>query len=161
MKNLAALFVFIFLFAASGLAQTNGKITGTVVFTGDRSVIHGASVQISELKRTVNSDDEGNFIFTNVPPGTYTLHAHLEGFGEESQSVVVFLARECLDVRHMLRREQRSEFDHDAATREFEVERVLRIERMPVLRLRRSQYVRHRERLGWRRNFCSDGRRGS
>lgn len=79
----------LFLFTIAGWAQTSGRITGTVVFGGDKSVIHGASVIISELKRTVNSDDDGNFVFSNVPPGTYTIHAHLEGFREETKSVVV------------------------------------------------------------------------
>ena len=92
MKNLVALFAFVFLFVTSVLAQTNGKITGKVIFRGDKSVIHGASVLISELKRTVNSDGEGNFTFTEVPPGTYTVHAHLEGFGDERQTVVVTAA---------------------------------------------------------------------
>src|SRR5829696_8044661 len=89
MKNIFGFFAFIFLFAIAAFGQSNGKITGSVVFGGDKSVIHGASVLIVELKRTVNSDDDGNFEFTDIPPGKYTVHAHLEGFGDESQSVTV------------------------------------------------------------------------
>jgi iron complex outermembrane receptor protein len=90
MKNFLVIIAILFVFTNAALAQTaGGKITGTVTFAGDKSVIHGASVIISELKRTVNSDDDGNFTFSNVPPGTYTVHAHLEGFGDESQPVVV------------------------------------------------------------------------
>jgi iron complex outermembrane recepter protein len=89
MKNIFGFFAFIFLFAIASFGQSNGKIKGSVVFGGDKSVIHGASVLIVELKRTVNSDDDGNFEFTDIPPGKYTVHAHLEGFGDESQSVTV------------------------------------------------------------------------
>ena len=89
MKGFALTSVFFFLFTASAMAQTTGKITGSVIFEGDKSVIHGASVLIAELKRSVNSDDEGNFVFTNIPPGNYTLHAHLEGFGDESKPITV------------------------------------------------------------------------
>src|SRR5215203_6793095 len=90
MKNLFATILVLFVLAVGGVGQKPvGTITGTVVFGGDKSVIHGASVLIAELKRTVNSDDDGNFIFADVPPGTYTVHAHLEGFGDESKTVVV------------------------------------------------------------------------
>ncbi|MEO6335035.1 MAG: TonB-dependent receptor [Pyrinomonadaceae bacterium] len=89
MKKFFPIFAFLLFFSAAGVAQTNGRITGTVVFGGDKSVIHGASVVIAELKRNVNSDDAGNFAFSDIPPGRYTIHAHLEGFGEESQRVLV------------------------------------------------------------------------
>jgi iron complex outermembrane receptor protein len=90
MKNLFSLISIVLVIAVTGIAQKPvGKISGTVVFAGDKSVIHGASVLITELKRTVNSDDDGNFIFADIPPGTYTVHAHLEGFGDESETVVV------------------------------------------------------------------------
>lgn len=90
MKNFSVIFAILFLFTYAASGQTaGGRVTGTVVFAGDQSVIHGAAVIISELKRTVNSDDNGNFDFSNVPPGTYRVHAHLEGFGDESQTVVV------------------------------------------------------------------------
>ncbi len=89
MKGFALTSVFFFLCTAAAMAQTTGKITGNVIFEGDKSVIHGASVLIAELKRSVNSDDEGNFVFTNIPPGNYTLHAHLEGFGDESKPITV------------------------------------------------------------------------
>ncbi|PYS98618.1 MAG: hypothetical protein DMF63_15185 [Acidobacteria bacterium] len=89
MKSFALITFFFFLLSITGMAQTTGKITGNVIFKGDNSVIHGASVLIAELKRTVNSDDNGNFVFTDVPPGTYTVHAHLEGFADETKTVTV------------------------------------------------------------------------
>lgn len=78
----------IFAFAAFG-QQTGGSITGTVSFGGDKSVLHNASVQIVELRKTVVTDDSGNYQFTNIPPGKYTLRTHLEGFGDETQNVTV------------------------------------------------------------------------
>lgn len=89
MKRHISLFLFLVAFATGVCAQTTGTITGKVVFKDDKSVIHGASVVITELKRTVSSNNDGSFVFTNVPPGNYTVHAHLEGFGDESQAVTV------------------------------------------------------------------------
>ena len=89
MKRITFTSFFLFLFTITGLGQTTGRITGTVVFAGDKSVIHGASVIVEELKRSINSDDDGNFVFTDIPPGTYTVHAHLEGFSDESKRVTV------------------------------------------------------------------------
>ncbi|HEX2639970.1 MAG TPA: TonB-dependent receptor, partial [Pyrinomonadaceae bacterium] len=78
----------VFAFAAFG-QQTGGSVTGTVSFGGDKSVLHNASVQIVELKKTVVTDDAGTYQFTNIPAGKYTLRAHLEGFGDETRSVTV------------------------------------------------------------------------
>jgi iron complex outermembrane receptor protein len=90
MNKLAILvaLTLVFAFAAFG-QQTGGSITGTVSFGGDKSVLHNASVQIVELKKTVVTDDAGTYQFTNIPAGKYTLRAHLEGFGDQTQSVTV------------------------------------------------------------------------
>jgi hypothetical protein len=60
-------------------AQNTGKITGKVVFGGDRSPLHDVSIKINELNKTTFTDTAGNYVFTNVPAGKYTLIAHQEG----------------------------------------------------------------------------------
>jgi iron complex outermembrane receptor protein len=69
------------------LGQTGGKISGTVRLVGEDTVLHQASVQIVELKRTTATDDNGYFEFTGVPPGRYTIVVHQEGFADSSKKV--------------------------------------------------------------------------
>src|SRR5215831_7393051 len=61
----------------------SGQITGRLADPGG-AVIIGAKVQItSELTQQVReflTDSSGNFTFTNVPPGNYTLRVGHPGF---------------------------------------------------------------------------------
>ena len=80
---------FLFIFSAAVFAQTNGKISGKVYFGDNKTPLHGATVEIVQLKRTALTDDEGNFEFVDIPAGRYTIHAHNEGFADATQNVVV------------------------------------------------------------------------
>lgn len=80
---------FSLLISISVFSQAGGSITGTVYFAGDNSVMHNATVKISELKLTAVTDDYGKFEFKSVPPGRYTLIAHQDGFGDSSQRITV------------------------------------------------------------------------
>lgn len=87
MKVLGLLF-FITVLSLSAFAQ-GSKITGRVTFGGDDSVLHQASVQIVQLKRSTVTDDNGNYEFANVPPGRYTISVHQEGFGDAAKTIVL------------------------------------------------------------------------
>lgn len=76
------------LLAFASYAQT-GKITGKITFGDDNAVLHEVSIQLSPLKRTTVTNDEGVYEFANVPAGRYTVIAHQEGFGDSSQVVSV------------------------------------------------------------------------
>src|SRR5687767_11737969 len=82
-------FAFFVLLVSSvvSFAQTAGTVYGTVTI-GD-SVLHGAEVHLLQLKRSVQTDDSGNYEFTGVPPGRYTILVHKEGFADASQAVDV------------------------------------------------------------------------
>jgi iron complex outermembrane recepter protein len=83
-------FVAILVFTGlSAFAQTTGAISGKVVFGGDKSPLHDVSVKINELNKTAFTDATGNFTFTNIPPGKYTLTAHQEGFANSTTPVTV------------------------------------------------------------------------
>ncbi|MBK9767344.1 MAG: carboxypeptidase regulatory-like domain-containing protein [Chloracidobacterium sp.] len=75
--------------AVVGFAQTPGKITGTVSFGDDKAVIHQVAVKVVELNKTALTDDLGGYTFANVPPGTYRVTTHLEGFADATRSVTV------------------------------------------------------------------------
>ncbi|MGD0890101.1 MAG: carboxypeptidase-like regulatory domain-containing protein [Terracidiphilus sp.] len=83
----------------SGVAQsgTSSAITGTVLdATG--SVLPGASIIATEVEtravRTVQTDQDGRFIFSQVNPGTYTVTVRAMGFAEQtSQPIAVQVSR--------------------------------------------------------------------
>lgn len=70
-------------------AQATGNISGKVTFGSDNSPLHNAAVQIVQPRRTVQTDDNGNYTFTNMPAGRYTILAHQEGFGDMTKTVVL------------------------------------------------------------------------
>ncbi|HXF42737.1 MAG TPA: TonB-dependent receptor [Pyrinomonadaceae bacterium] len=70
-------------------SSANGRITGTVTYIGDGSLIHGASVRVSKLNRVVTTNEEGKFTIENLPPGSYTLIVHQEGFADITRVVEV------------------------------------------------------------------------
>ena len=86
-KKLFGIIFFLILFSAAALAQTNGKISGKISYGDNNIVLQGATVQIVQLKRTTATDERGNYEFTNVPAGRYTLLAHQEGFSDTTKTV--------------------------------------------------------------------------
>src|SRR5688500_13944753 len=71
--------------SAISFAQGSGTISGTITFND--SVLHGAEVHILQLKRSVQTDDSGNYEFTRLAPGRYTLLVHKEGFADATRSI--------------------------------------------------------------------------
>ncbi|HKP70154.1 MAG TPA: TonB-dependent receptor [Pyrinomonadaceae bacterium] len=88
MKKLFFGFVFLIFGAGFSLAQGTATVSGTVSLT-DSSVLHDAQVHLMQLKRTVQTGDDGTYKFDNVPPGRYTLLVHMEGFQDSSKAIEV------------------------------------------------------------------------
>lgn len=73
-----------------GLAQTgDATVMGTVKLAEGRTPLHNVIVNLVELRRSVETDESGAFKFQQVPPGTYTILAHMEGFPDATQHVTV------------------------------------------------------------------------
>lgn len=81
--------LLILLACSAVFAQAPGKISGKVTYGGDNSALHNVVVRIVELKRMTSTDDNGNYQFTNVPSGRYTIVAHNEGFDDSSENVEI------------------------------------------------------------------------
>ncbi len=75
--------------AQTGAGRIDGRISGKVTFAADSTTLPGAVVQIVQLKRTAQADADGNYLLENVPPGRYTVIAHLEGFSDQVKTVTV------------------------------------------------------------------------
>jgi iron complex outermembrane receptor protein len=96
-KGLLKFTAFLFIFSVAIFAQTNGKISGKVFFGDNKTPLHGATVEIVQLKRTAITEDDGSYEFTNVPGGRYTVVAHQEGFGDATKTVDVAAGAATLD----------------------------------------------------------------
>ena len=79
-------------------AQTTGTIRG-VVQTG-QTVLPGVTVEAKgphlQGSRTSVTDAEGRFSLPNLPPGTYTITAKLEGMGSKTETVQLGLDQDAL-----------------------------------------------------------------
>lgn len=71
---------------ASGAAPTTGTITGLVTTTSGTGLA-GATVSGGGVKTTTFTD--GSYTLSNVPPGTVTITAALNGYSGASESVTV------------------------------------------------------------------------
>ena len=75
------------LWAMPGYAQTGG-IQGKVSDENQQPLV-GASVHIVELNRQAGTNEQGNYSFTGVPDGTYTLTVSYIGYEQAERAVTV------------------------------------------------------------------------
>lgn len=73
----------------AALAQANGTLRGTVTLEDSGAPVHNVIISITQLRRSVATDEEGKYEFQNVPPGTYDLIAHLDRVPDSTQRVEV------------------------------------------------------------------------
>lgn len=71
------------------LAQSGGAIEGHVRLDKTGAALHGISVLIVQLSRTVETDQEGYYRFDDVPAGQYDLLAHSGALNSDTQLVEV------------------------------------------------------------------------
>jgi iron complex outermembrane receptor protein len=69
--------------------QSNGTLRGTVTLETSGTPVHNVIVTITQLRRSVETDEKGGYEFQNVPPGRYDLIAHLDRVPDAVQTVVV------------------------------------------------------------------------
>ena len=74
----ALLFCFLCSLSASGLAQSNSTLRGTVTIGDTEKPVHNVRVTIIQLRRSVETDEKGAYEFQNVLPGKYDVTAHLD-----------------------------------------------------------------------------------
>lgn len=94
MRRLSTLFAVAFLLTASlpAFATIFGSVRG-VVHDPQHRPIQGAHLtlkaQDSDWMQSQNSDNNGEFVFTSVPIGNYTVTVSSKGFEQRSQAVIV------------------------------------------------------------------------
>jgi len=91
------LFAAIFLCSLQGFAQSAGGIRGVVYDQDFDAPLAGADVSIVETGEKVTASPEGNYVFGQVEPGTYTLVVSKEGYTRKVFSDVVVPAGRMTD----------------------------------------------------------------
>ncbi|MEM9666688.1 MAG: carboxypeptidase-like regulatory domain-containing protein, partial [Bacteroidota bacterium] len=76
------------LLAPSALAQTTGKIAGTVLEAGTGEPLPGVNVFIEGTTQGTSTNINGEFVIIGVRPGTYTIVASFVGFANERREGV-------------------------------------------------------------------------
>jgi iron complex outermembrane recepter protein len=83
----ASLLALLFFAAIPTCAQSDATLRGKVTLGGTGQPIHNVLITILQLKRTVGTDEEGNYEFKNFPPGKYEVLAHLDRVPDVVRSV--------------------------------------------------------------------------
>src|SRR5215203_1549422 len=90
-----ASFLVLIVFAASGYAQSGGSTVRGTVKDPQSNVVKGATVTLTDpdrnFTRTQQTNEDGVYVFTAVPPATYKLDITAPGFKTASASGVVAL----------------------------------------------------------------------
>ena len=97
-SQLRRLFVLLFavaLLSVSGQAQSGGSTVRGTVTDPQGNVVAGATVNLTNpeknFSRTQSSNQDGVYVFTAIPPGTYKLDVEAPGFKTASASGLVAL----------------------------------------------------------------------
>ena len=69
------------------LAQSRATLRGTVTLGDTDKPVHNVLITVLQLKRTVDTDDDGKYEFTDLPPGKYEVLAHIDRVPDVVQSV--------------------------------------------------------------------------
>ena len=97
--------VIALLIGAPLLAQTSGRIVGTVTDKSGAAVpgaVVSASSPALQGVQTTTTDSKGEYRFLSVPPGTYTIKLALSGFKSVERSGVVVGLDRTVDVPVLL-----------------------------------------------------------
>ena len=91
LRSLAAVcFALALLVASPARAQSNATLSGTVT-DAQNAVMPGVSITVhnsaTNQDRAVVTDAQGQYVVAALPPGTYEVTAHLEGFTDQKREV--------------------------------------------------------------------------
>lgn len=84
------LFLSLMLMSISVSAQTGGgRIAGVVIDDSGEEPLPGTTIFIEELKKGIATNEHGDFSFSDIPTGTYTLTVSFMGYRTQTRKVTV------------------------------------------------------------------------
>jgi iron complex outermembrane receptor protein len=86
--NVLRLLIGTTVLAALALGQT-GTVRGVVTLADSGALLHGASVRIQPGGQIVETDQQGEYRFTRLAPGVYTVLAHMHALTDTRKTVTV------------------------------------------------------------------------
>ena len=101
-KYAFALALTLFVAGHASAQEAAGSIRGLIKDSDFDAVLPGAQVTIVETGVVVTTSDQGNYVITDVPPGTYTLLISKAGYVRQVKSKVVVQAGRLTDVNASL-----------------------------------------------------------
>src|SRR5688572_3998678 len=87
--RLVSVVLSIFLALPPAHAQSAGVIKGSVSIKSRNMALHNAAVRIVQLGRVTDTNEDGSYEFTNIPPGTYDVIVTMPAMDGATQSVTV------------------------------------------------------------------------
>jgi iron complex outermembrane recepter protein len=96
------LLVLLIALSAMGQTRPRGTLRGVVTLERTGDPVHHATVRIVTLGRSVETNEDGVFEFTNLRPGRYDVLAHLHPLSDARQTVEV-LADQVSELNFALR----------------------------------------------------------
>ncbi len=87
MKRLFCLFLLTS--AAVWTQPSFGVLKGKVTLATSGEPLHGATITVSRSGRIGESEDDGMYEIKNLPPGQYSLVAHLQSLSDETKTVTI------------------------------------------------------------------------
>ena len=85
----ARLFVICCMFSVPALGQASATLKGTVTLGDTGQPIHNVLVTILQLKRTVGTNEQGQYELQNLPSGRYDVQAHIDRVPDVVRSVQI------------------------------------------------------------------------
>lgn len=85
----AALFFICSLFSLPAVGQSGATLKGTVALGDTGQPIHNVLVTIIQLKRTVGTNEQGQYEFQNLPAGRYDVQAHIDRVPDVVRSIQI------------------------------------------------------------------------
>src|SRR5205823_12530045 len=74
---------------ADGSGGGGGSIRGKVVSSADQRPIPDGHVFVGGINRAASTNQDGQYVVSDVPAGTYQVRARVIGYGERSDTVTV------------------------------------------------------------------------
>ncbi len=96
-----AMVVGIFMVSSQAVAQerTEASLSGKVVDSSTEQSLSGVEVNIEGMDESTTTDDEGNYSFESLQPGTYTVSVEAEGYEMWEKEVEITEESKTLDIR--------------------------------------------------------------